>query len=95
MHSKSFSILAYALLLSVSLSEIMPLSILAQNKTNLPETQKLLQNDNLFPSQSRTQAMQLEAETGHINPQEDAVLSPAKKKSNRVAKKTKAAKKVR
>lgn len=45
---------------------------------NLPETRKLYQNNNLFPGQSRTQAMRLEAETGHINPTEDAVLKNRK-----------------
>lgn len=52
-------------------------------KMNLPETQLLLQNDNLFPGQSRTQAMSLEAETGHLTPAEDAVLIPMLRKRNR------------
>jgi len=42
----------------------------------LPETQLLLENDNLFPGQNRSQAMALEAETGHLTPDEDAVLLP-------------------
>jgi hypothetical protein len=46
----------------------------ANQGTNLPETRKLMNNGNLFPTQNRTQSMRLEAETGHINPTEDAVL---------------------
>src|SRR6185369_9523420 len=42
----------------------------------LPETELLLKNDQLFPGQSRSQAMALEAETGHLTPEEDAVLIP-------------------
>ncbi len=45
----------------------------------MPETQKLLNNDAILPGQNRTQAMALEAETGHINPQADAVLAPKRK----------------
>jgi len=43
---------------------------------NLRESQVLLENDSLFPTQSRTQAMSLETETGHLTPEEDAVLLP-------------------
>jgi hypothetical protein len=49
-------------------------------KTYLQETQLLLQNDNLFPGQSRTQAMALESETGHLTPEEDSVLMPMLRK---------------
>jgi hypothetical protein len=48
----------------------------------LPETEKLLQNDSLLPGQNRTQAMILESQTGHINPQEDSILAPKKNINN-------------
>jgi hypothetical protein len=52
------------------------------NQKRLPETEKLIHNDSLFPGQNRTQAMVLESETGHINPQEDSVLAPKKNSNN-------------
>jgi hypothetical protein len=60
---------------------------------NLPETQKLMNNNRLFPGQNRTQAMRIEAETGHLTPEEDAVLkhkrpkvvSPAQARAVRAA----------
>jgi len=39
-----------------------------QQKTALPQTTKLEQNDNLDPTVNRTQAMRTEAETGSIAP---------------------------
>ncbi len=41
---------------------------------SLPESRALLNDDNLLPTQNRTQAMNLEAQTGHINPEEDQVI---------------------
>jgi hypothetical protein len=43
---------------------------------NMSETRLLYKNDSLVPTQNRTQAMRLEAETGRINPQVDAALKP-------------------
>jgi hypothetical protein len=40
-------------------------------------TQELMKHDDLLPGQNRTQAMRMEAETGHINPGEDAVVDKA------------------
>ncbi len=51
-------------------------SILPATHAGLPETEKLIHNDSLFPGQNRTQAMRLEAGTGHINAHEDSVLAP-------------------
>ena len=45
-------------------------------RSSLPETQLLYNNDWLVPTQNRTQAMGLEAETGHINPYVDSILRP-------------------
>jgi hypothetical protein len=42
--------------------------------SNLPETRRLINNKQLLPTLNRTQAMRLEAETGHLTPAEDAVL---------------------
>jgi hypothetical protein len=42
---------------------------------SLPESRALLNDDNLLPTQNRTQAMNLEAQTGHINPEEDQVIN--------------------
>ncbi len=42
----------------------------------LHETNRLIQNDNLMPGLNRTQAMRLEAETGHVNAAADNVLKP-------------------
>jgi len=48
-----------------------------QNKNKgLPKTQLLNNNDNLLPGQNRTQAMRLEAESGHLTPEEDSVVDP-------------------
>jgi hypothetical protein len=52
------------------------------NQKRLPETEKLINNDSLLPGQNRTQAMVLESETGHINPQEDSILAPKKNINN-------------
>jgi hypothetical protein len=52
------------------------------NQKKLPETEKLIHNDSLFPGQNRTQAMILESESGHINPQEDSALAPKKNTNN-------------
>jgi hypothetical protein len=54
-------------------------------QTNLPEAQLLQKNDNLLPGQNRTQAMRLEAETGHINPQVDSAMKPMLKPRQKVA----------
>ncbi len=39
--------------------------------------QELMKHDDLLPGQNRTQAMRLEAETGHLNPDEDAIVDKA------------------
>ena len=44
--------------------------------SKLPETKKLMQDDQALPTMNRTQAMRLEAETGHINQAADNVLKP-------------------
>lgn len=50
----------------------------ANNKSTAgTRTQELIKHDDLLPGQNRTQAMRLEAETGHINPAEDAVVDKA------------------
>jgi hypothetical protein len=41
---------------------------------SLPESRALINDDNLLPTQNRTQAMNLEAQTGHINPEEDQII---------------------
>jgi hypothetical protein len=52
-------------------------------KNNRMEETKLLYNDDsLLPGQNRTQAMRLEAETGHINPEADSVLEPIIKRQH-------------
>ncbi len=38
----------------------------AAASNQLPESKALVQNDNLVPTQNRTQAMALEAENGHL-----------------------------
>ncbi len=45
----------------------------------LKGSKQLINNDNLIPTQNRTQAMAVEAETGHLPGDEDAML--AKRKS--------------
>jgi len=42
---------------------------------SLPKTNALINDDNLLPTQNRTQAMQLEAQTGHIAPYQDKVIN--------------------
>ena len=49
-----------------------------------PESELLLNKDNLVPTQNRTQAMRLEAETGRINPQVDSTLRPMLKKQSQL-----------
>ncbi len=79
----SFALLL-VLIISVGISEAQPLQSSVrggkqqQNRSgeSLPESQLLMENDSLFPTQSRTQAMSLERETGHLTPAEDAVLIP-------------------
>jgi hypothetical protein len=58
---------------------------------DLKGSKQLVNNDNLIPTQNRTQAMAVESTTGHLPGNEDAML--AKKKS--VTVKTKAASKSR
>lgn len=48
----------------------------AAPRSNMRETGLLYNNDNIMPGQNRTQAMRLEAETGHINPQVDRAVKP-------------------
>lgn len=54
-----------------------------QGSTNLRETNVLLKNDQLAPTQNRTQAMRLEAATGHVNPEVDAKVAPLLPKTTR------------
>jgi hypothetical protein len=49
----------------------------AHNAAGYPRAQELMNHDNLLPGQSRTQALRLEAETGHLAPGEDAVVDKA------------------
>jgi hypothetical protein len=45
----------------------------------LKGTNQLLKNDNLIPTQNRTQAMAIEAQTGHLPGNEDAMLAGKRK----------------
>jgi hypothetical protein len=58
----------------------------AQTKTwntgELKGSKKLLNNDNLIPTQNRTQAMAIEAETGRLPAGEDAILKNAAAKKS-------------
>jgi len=40
----------------------------------LRATRALIENDNLIPTQNRTQAMRIEAATGHLPPEEEQIL---------------------
>jgi hypothetical protein len=53
-----------------------------QNAAGYPRAQELMNHDNLLPGQSRTQALRLEAETGHLTPGEDKIVDKAIKRDH-------------
>lgn len=55
-----------------------PKGNLVKPKPPLSETKQLTNNDNLIPTQNRTQAMRIEAESGHLPAQESQMLKPTK-----------------